>query len=142
MNPFKKMDTLYSPAKMAEYSETDPSSAPPHIYAIGEAAYQGIHVKHTRVPRNQAIIVSGDSGAGKTVSNKLLMQYYASRSGSTDAAAMTETITNLMHDSNPILEVEKAPLPDEAARLSLYWRWKRQPSQSRQPTPSFSAGVW
>ena len=38
------------------------------------------------------------------VSNKLLMTYYASRSGSADAAQRTEQITSLMNDSNPLLE--------------------------------------
>ena len=85
-----------------KYSELDPRSAPPHIFAIGETAYRAIARKGKY--RNQAIIVSGESGAGKTVGNKLLMDYFAYRSGESSDSSTTAEIAKVMHDSNPVLE--------------------------------------
>lgn len=46
------------------------SDNPPHIFAVADAAYQGL--LHQR--QNQAIVISGESGAGKTESANLLLK--------------------------------------------------------------------
>lgn len=69
----------------------------PHIFAVAEEAY----TKLERESRNQSIIVSGESGAGKTVSAKYAMRYFATVGGST-----TETqIEKKVLASSPIMEV-------------------------------------
>lgn len=58
-------------------------------------------VLHLRDERNQSIIVSGESGAGKTVSAKYAMRYFATVSGSASEANVEEKVLA----SNPIMEV-------------------------------------
>ena len=101
MNPFERLD-IYDTSVKAKYSKLDPRSAPPHIFAIGEAAYRAIARKGKY--KNQAIIVSGESGSGKTVGNKLLMDYFAYRSGESSESTTTQEIAKVMGDSNPVLE--------------------------------------
>lgn len=71
----------------------------PHIFAIAEEAY----TKLEREQRDQSIIVSGESGAGKTVSAKYAMRYFATVGGNA-----TETqIERKVLASSPIMEVFK-----------------------------------
>lgn len=70
----------------------------PHIFAVAEEAY----TKLEREQRDQSIIVSGESGAGKTVSAKYAMRYFATVGGSA-----TETqIEKKVLASSPIMEVK------------------------------------
>lgn len=70
----------------------------PHIFAVAEEAY----TKLEREQRDQSIIVSGESGAGKTVSAKYAMRYFATVGGSA-----TETqIERKVLASSPIMEVK------------------------------------
>lgn len=59
-----------------------------------------------RDERNQSIIVSGESGAGKTVSAKYAMRYFATVSGSASEANIDEKVLA----SNPIMEVRTQDL--------------------------------
>lgn len=67
-----------------------------------------------RDERNQSIIVSGESGAGKTVSAKYAMRYFATVSGSASEANVEEKVLA----SNPIMEVRKLVLSLE--NYSMY----------------------
>ncbi|WAR28971.1 MYO5B-like protein [Mya arenaria] len=58
------------------YCGQDMGDIDPHIYAVAEEAYKRIF------EQNQSIIVSGESGAGKTVSAKYAMRYFATVGGS------------------------------------------------------------
>lgn len=58
-----------------------------------------------RDERNQSIIVSGESGAGKTVSAKYAMRYFATVSGSASEANIEDKVLA----SNPIMEVRRSP---------------------------------
>lgn len=60
-----------------------------------------------RDERNQSIIVSGESGAGKTVSAKYAMRYFATVSGSASEANIDEKVLA----SNPIMEVGTVMTP-------------------------------
>lgn len=67
-----------------------------------------------RDERNQSIIVSGESGAGKTVSAKYAMRYFATVSGSASEANVEEKVLA----SNPIMEV-RATAPNPTLHLQL-----------------------
>jgi len=79
MNPFKFIPALATKELMAQYMEICSSampyqlkkSLPPHIYAISALSYRAL--KDTR--QRQAIVISGESGAGKTESAKIAMNF-------------------------------------------------------------------
>jgi myosin-1 len=70
---------------------------PPHIFALAEAAYRGL----TQDGESQCVIISGESGAGKTEAAKLIMQYIAAVSGSSSGV---ERVKKIILESNPLLE--------------------------------------
>ncbi|XP_049784574.1 myosin-IIIb-like [Schistocerca cancellata] len=69
VNPFKDLG-LYSDQEQRRYKGQARSDNPPHIFAVADAAYQAL--MHQR--QNQAIVISGESGAGKTESANLLLK--------------------------------------------------------------------
>merc|ERR1719506_3122904 len=69
----------------------------PHVFAISEKAYATMK----RFKRDQCIVVSGESGAGKTETNRQLLNYLVWRG--TDANSQ-DTLTQKIFDTNPILE--------------------------------------
>eukprot|EP00775_Hariotina_reticulata_P002154 gene2154-2472_t len=73
VNPFQSLPGLYGRTVMDTYSSGDTSMLPPHVYAIAAAAYK----KMRQEGRGQAILVTGESGAGKTETSKLIMRYLA-----------------------------------------------------------------
>ena len=87
VNPFnwKVSDPLYTEDVLVRYRGQEFGERPPHVYAIAEDAYQQILAERS----NQSILVSGESGAGKTESVKIMMQYLAvvSKSGDQNKVA-------------------------------------------------------
>lgn len=71
------------------------------IYTLSLCCF--LFVQSARDERNQSIIVSGESGAGKTVSAKYAMRYFATVSGSASEANVEEKVLA----SNPIMEVRR-----------------------------------
>lgn len=74
---------LYEEAVLVRYLRQRLGELPPHVYAIAEEAYQQIR-DGAAGPSNQSVLVSGESGAGKTESVKIMMQYLATVSKSGD----------------------------------------------------------
>ena len=98
VNPFswKVSKPLYEESLLVQYRGKELGDKPPHVYAIAEDAYQ--HIVNDR--RNQSILVSGESGAGKTESVKVMMQYLAVVSKSGDQNKVAAQVLA----SNPLLE--------------------------------------
>eukprot|EP00002_Diphylleia_rotans_P018356 TRINITY_DN3556_c0_g6_i1.p1 TRINITY_DN3556_c0_g6~~TRINITY_DN3556_c0_g6_i1.p1 ORF type:complete len:1192 (-),score=267.72 TRINITY_DN3556_c0_g6_i1:190-3765(-) len=94
VNPFKWLD-LYGEHRMKQYHEGTPESEPPHIFSVAETAYRNL----CKMQKNQSILVSGESGAGKTETTKLLLRYLARV-----ASSGREEITEQVLQSNPLLE--------------------------------------
>ncbi|CAM0956703.1 unnamed protein product [Alopecurus aequalis] len=90
VNPFKKVK-LYSNEYIKAYRNKTMDS--PHVYAIADSALR--EMKRDEV--NQSIIISGESGAGKTETAKIAMQYLASLGGGSG-------IEYEILQTNPILE--------------------------------------
>ena len=61
------------------YTSQPLSSCPPHPYGVAEVAFRQMTINPAQ-PVNQSIIVSGESGAGKTESSKILLRYMTERS--------------------------------------------------------------
>ncbi|GBG32956.1 Myosin-6 [Hondaea fermentalgiana] len=75
VNPFKRIRGLYEPSSMAKYVNAGVGEVElldPHAYRIAGAAYKAMT---TYSGRNQSILVSGESGAGKTYNTKVLLSY-------------------------------------------------------------------
>lgn len=76
VNPYQILP-IYTADQIKLYKERKIGELPPHIFAIGDNAYA--HMR--RYGQDQCIVISGESGAGKTESTKLILQYLAAISG-------------------------------------------------------------
>ncbi|XP_033833761.1 unconventional myosin-XIX isoform X1 [Periophthalmus magnuspinnatus] len=106
LNPFQPIPYLYSLDVMREYHCTpQPQESKPHIFIVAEEAYR--NVKGQLEPVNQSLVVSGESGAGKTWTSRCLMKYYATVAASSSVAKSQNTVERIERrvlDSNPIME--------------------------------------
>ncbi|TMW66528.1 hypothetical protein Poli38472_004293 [Pythium oligandrum] len=107
INPFKGLPALYTHELVDSYGpEADVIGATPHLYAIARAAYVDVVRNH----RNQSILISGESGAGKTEATKIMMKYFALTCGTKardeDVSSPHDNISieSQVLQSNPILE--------------------------------------
>ena len=117
MNPFEHQPDRYDSTAQLRFSTTPPRGAPPHLYAVAEAAFRGVVRMHSR---SQSICVSGESGAGKTYANRLLLSYLSFRSGGGAAGA---ALSRAMADSNPVLEAfgnAKTTRNDNSSRFGKF----------------------
>jgi myosin-5 len=133
INPFKKMD-VYGEKVMTKYRlageglSDKENRLPPHAYQTADDAYRammrGIDASHqttattrkktkreeeNETPTNQSILVSGESGAGKTVTTKIVLNYFAMLSklvvtNEEERNATSSRVEQQVLDSNPILE--------------------------------------
>ncbi|KAF1413876.1 Unconventional myosin-XIX, partial [Spheniscus magellanicus] len=106
LNPFQPISCLYSPELMREYHVAlRPQDLKPHIFAVAEQTYRNVQSQID--PVNQSIIVSGESGAGKTWTSRCLMKFYASVAASVISPKGNETVERIekrVLDSNPVME--------------------------------------
>ncbi|KAJ0406756.1 hypothetical protein ATCC90586_009405 [Pythium insidiosum] len=101
VNPYQWLEELYRPELHAQYLKAPSRKRlPPHVYAVSVAAFKHM----TRHERNQSILVSGESGAGKTETTKILMDNLAhiGRHGGHNREE-SSTITRIL-EVNPLLE--------------------------------------
>ncbi|KAG8929390.1 Myosin type-2 heavy chain 1 [Tulasnella sp. 418] len=124
MNPFQRV-TLYGPEIIQAYSGRKKGELEPHLFAIAEDAY----TRMIKDNMGQTIIVSGESGAGKTESAKLIMRFLASvnagEEGSRTRAKVDESseVEQQMLATNPILEAfgnAKTTRNDNSSRFGKY----------------------
>lgn len=121
-NPFARVDSLYVPQMVQIYAGKQRASQAPHLFAIAEEAYADM----LRDTRNQTVVVSGESGAGKTVSAKYIMRYFATRGapgqGKRRADAISETEEQILA-TNPVMEAfgnAKTTRNDNSSRFGKY----------------------
>eukprot|EP00002_Diphylleia_rotans_P017034 TRINITY_DN3305_c0_g1_i17.p1 TRINITY_DN3305_c0_g1~~TRINITY_DN3305_c0_g1_i17.p1 ORF type:complete len:1772 (-),score=339.58 TRINITY_DN3305_c0_g1_i17:1837-7152(-) len=72
VNPYQLLP-YYSADMMRMYRKQRPEELPPHLFAIAESAYRSMRAES----KNQSIIISGESGSGKTEAAKVIIQYLA-----------------------------------------------------------------
>ncbi|CAI7588260.1 unnamed protein product [Penicillium manginii] len=125
-NPFARVDSLYVPQMVQVYAGKQRASQAPHLFAIAEEAFADM----LRDGKNQTIVVSGESGAGKTVSAKYIMRYFATRESAekpgkysaSSAGAISETEEQILA-TNPVMEAfgnAKTTRNDNSSRFGKY----------------------
>lgn len=97
VNPFRDLG-IYTDEVLNSYRGKNRLEMPPHVYAIAESAYYNMKGYN----ENQCIIISGESGAGKTEAAKRIMQYIANVSGGSDSSI--QQIKDMVLATNPLLE--------------------------------------
>lgn len=113
INPYERLP-IYDAGIINAYSGQNMGDMDPHIFAVAEEAYKQM----ARDERNQSIIVSGESGAGKTVSAKYAMRYFATVSSSGEANVEERVLA-----SSPIMEAlgnAKTTRNDNSSRFGKY----------------------
>uniref|UniRef100_A0AAX7UXW9 Myosin VC n=1 Tax=Astatotilapia calliptera TaxID=8154 RepID=A0AAX7UXW9_ASTCA len=114
LNPYKQLP-IYGDAIIHAYSGQNMGDMDPHIFAVAEEAYKQMARNH----KNQSIIVSGESGAGKTVSARYAMRYFAVVSKSANKTRVEDKVLA----SNPITEAignAKTTRNDNSSRFGKY----------------------
>ncbi|KAI9570317.1 P-loop containing nucleoside triphosphate hydrolase protein [Boletus coccyginus] len=97
VNPFRDLG-IYTDETLQKYKGKNRLEVPPHVFAIAESAYYNMNAYH----ENQCVIISGESGAGKTEAAKRIMQYIAAVSGGQDNNI--QEIKDMVLATNPLLE--------------------------------------
>ncbi|XP_070829538.1 myosin-7-like [Chaetodon trifascialis] len=125
VNPYKWLP-VYNQEVVVAYRGKKRSEAPPHIFSISDNAYQ--YMLSDR--ENQSILITGESGAGKTVNTKRVIQYFASIAavpgGKKDQAAEKKgTLEDQIIQANPALEAfgnAKTIRNDNSSRFGKFIR--------------------
>ncbi|XP_032549238.1 myosin-IIIb isoform X8 [Chiroxiphia lanceolata] len=113
LNPFQNLN-IYSPQFSKLYHGVKRSSNPPHIFASADAAYQSM----VTFSKDQCIIISGESGAGKTESAHLIVQHLTFL-GKANNRALREKILQV----NPLVEAfgnACTAINDNSSRFGKY----------------------
>lgn len=97
VNPFRDLG-IYTDQVRQAYQGKNRLEMPPHVYSIAETMYYNLRSYH----ENQCVIISGESGAGKTEAAKQIMQYIAQASGS--SSALISRVKDMVLATNPLLE--------------------------------------
>ncbi|CAN7039790.1 unnamed protein product [Brassica oleracea var. botrytis] len=98
INPFQRLPHIYDAHMMQQYKGAPFGELSPHVFAVADVAYRAM----INEGKSNSILVSGESGAGKTETTKMLMRYLAYLGG----RAVTEgrTVEQQVLESNPVLE--------------------------------------
>ncbi|KAG2256591.1 hypothetical protein Bca52824_075885 [Brassica carinata] len=98
INPFQRLPHIYDAHMMQQYKGAPFGELNPHVFAVADVAYRAM----INEGKSNSILVSGESGAGKTETTKMLMRYLAYLGG----RAVTEgrTVEQQVLESNPVLE--------------------------------------
>ncbi|MEE6476449.1 hypothetical protein FKM82_011082 [Ascaphus truei] len=94
VNPYFDLPKLYSSECIKQYRGKSLGTLPPHVYAIADKTFRDMKV----LKMSQSIIVSGESGAGKTENTKFVLRYLTESYGS------GQDIDERIVEANPLLE--------------------------------------
>lgn len=97
-NPYQWIDELIAPALLVKYQNTaDPSGMEAHPWKIARLAYQ----RYKQNNKSQCIVMSGESGSGKTETSKLVMKFFAG--GQNNPLEATNPIVEALGNASTLL---------------------------------------
>ncbi|KAG9406978.1 cytochrome c oxidase subunit 1 [Aphanomyces cochlioides] len=103
INPYRSIEGMYSEATM-DYYHKNTNGNKPHVFETVKTAFEELILSSATSPNDQSIIISGESGAGKTETTKVIMQYLARVTTSGHAVTGGVSLEQKVLDSNPLLE--------------------------------------
>ncbi|XP_056258001.1 myosin heavy chain, fast skeletal muscle-like isoform X4 [Seriola aureovittata] len=127
VNPYKWLP-VYDPKVVSAYRGKKRMEAPPHIFSVSDNAYQNMLTDR----ENQSVLITGESGAGKTVNTKRVIQYFATIAvaGGSDKkdhspGKIQGTLEDQIISANPLLEAfgnAKTVRNDNSSRFGKFIR--------------------
>ncbi|XP_076369373.1 unconventional myosin-Ic-like isoform X3 [Tachypleus tridentatus] len=115
VNPYRDIG-IYMKEFVEQYRNVNLFELPPHVFAIADSAYRLLHEEC----RDQCILISGESGAGKTEASKKILHYLAAASYH---VKQVEHVKEKLLNSNPVLEAfgnAKTNRNDNSSRFGKY----------------------
>merc|ERR1712213_151725 len=120
INPYKRFP-IYTQRAMEIYMGMRRSECPPHIFGVAEGSYQGM----MNVGKNQSILITGESGAGKTENTKKVISYFASIGATGKKKEGEPGLEDKIVQTNPVLEAwgnAKTVRNDNSSRFGKFIR--------------------
>src|SRR3989338_1573775 len=117
LNPFKRVP-YYGDRWIKKYLGQRIGSQPPHVYALAESAYTNISEKG----QDRSLLISGESGSGKTETTKLILRYLTRRTKKSSTET-SQGVEKKILESVPILEAlgnAKTLRNDNSSRFGKY----------------------
>ncbi|XP_071106405.1 myosin heavy chain, striated muscle-like isoform X1 [Haliotis cracherodii] len=102
INPYRRLP-IYTPSVVAKYRGKRKTEMPPHLFSISDNAYQFM----VQDRENQSMLITGESGAGKTENTKKVIAYFAhvaAAGGKSDEDQKKGSLEDQIVQCNPVLE--------------------------------------